>query len=151
MLILASALVAVAGASTESAARAQTATVPSPKAVIYPGDVIGENVLVDLPEDDLGSGGPFVRARPEVVGKMARRTLLPGRAIPLAAIGNPRLVRNGAAVRVVYRDGALTIAVAGEALQDGGVGDFVKLRNADSGVTVSGQVQPDGSVQVDGG
>jgi len=60
-------------------------------------------------------------------------------------------VRNGAAVRIEYRDGALTIAVAGEALQDGGVGDFVKLRNADSGVTVSGQVQADGTVQVSGG
>ena len=134
-----------------SAARAQSATVPSPKAVIYPGDVIGADNVVDMPDDDLGLGGPFVRTRPEVVGKMARRTLLPGRAIPVAALGNPRLVRNGGAVRIVYQDGVLTIGVAGEALQDGGVGDVVKLRNADSGVTVSGQVQPDGSVRVDGG
>ena len=35
----------------------------------------------------------------------------------------------------------------GAALQDGSIGDVVRVRNSDSGVTVSGAVQPDGSVQ----
>jgi flagellar basal body P-ring formation protein FlgA len=39
----------------------------------------------------------------------------------------------------------------GSALQDGSIGDIVRVRNDDSGVTVSGAVQPDGSVQVSGG
>jgi flagella basal body P-ring formation protein FlgA len=36
-------------------------------------------------------------------------------------------------------------------LQDGAVGDVIKVRNSDSGVTVSGAVQPDGTVRVSGG
>jgi len=36
-------------------------------------------------------------------------------------------------------------------LQDGSIGDIVKVRNSDSGVTVSGAVQPDGTVSVSGG
>ena len=37
----------------------------------------------------------------------------------------------------------------GAALQDGSIGDVVRVRNSDSGVTVSGAVQPDGSVKVE--
>ena len=36
-------------------------------------------------------------------------------------------------------------------MQDGSIGDVVRVRNSDSGVTVSGAVQPDGSVKVGGG
>jgi flagella basal body P-ring formation protein FlgA len=82
---------------------------------------------------------------------MARRTLLPGHAIPLRAIDNPRLVRSGGEVQLVFIEGGLTIVTTGAALQDGAIGDVVKIRNDDSGVTVSGAVQPDGTVRVNGG
>ena len=61
------------------------------------------------------------------------------------------VVANGAEVRLVYVDGGLVIVTTGAALQDGGVGEVIKIRNSDSGVTVSGQVQADGTVQVSGG
>jgi flagella basal body P-ring formation protein FlgA len=86
-----------------------------------------------------------------VIGKMARRTLLPGTAIPLAGIDVPRLVVNGAQVTLVYIDGGLSISAVGMALQDGAAGDAVKVRNDDSGVTITGVVQPDGAVRVSGG
>ena len=62
-----------------------------------------------------------------------------------------KLVANGAEVKLVYVEGGLLIFTTGAALQDGATGDFVKVRNSDSGVTVSGAVQPDGSVRVSGG
>ena len=98
----------------------------------------------------LGSG-PFVRSRTALVGKMARLTLLPGRAIPFAAVGNPRLVVNGGEVTLIYAEGGLVIVTNGAAMQDGTLGDLIKVRNSDSGVTVSGVVQADGSVRVSGG
>jgi flagella basal body P-ring formation protein FlgA len=130
---------------------AQTSAVPSAKAVIYPGDVITDAMLVDAPAPVDGPGGPFATSRSELIGRMSRRTLLPGRAIPLRAIDNPRVVRSGAEVQMVYVEGGLTIVTTGAALQDGAVGDIVKIRNDDSGVTVSGAVQPDGTVRVNGG
>jgi flagella basal body P-ring formation protein FlgA len=39
----------------------------------------------------------------------------------------------------------------GAAMQDGSIGDIVRVRNSDSGVTVSGAVQADGTVSVGGG
>jgi flagella basal body P-ring formation protein FlgA len=77
--------------------------------------------------------------------------LLPGRSIPISALTPPRLVRAGAAVKMLYIDGPLSIMAAGSALQDGTVGQMVKVRNDDSGVTVSGRVRGDGTVLVSGG
>lgn len=129
----------------------QASVAPSPKMVIYPGDVIAEDMLADASLDSAGVGGPFALSRSQVIGKMARLTLLPGRPIPLRAVDNPRAVRNGAEVKLLYVDGGLTIVTTGSAMQDGAVGEVIRIRNVDSGVTVSGQVQADGTVRVNGG
>jgi flagellar basal body P-ring formation protein FlgA len=124
---------------------------PTPRIVIYPGDIIQNDMLSDLPANTARGVGPFAETRSAVIGKMARRTLLPGGAIPLAAVDIPRLVVNGAEVSLVFVEGGLLISTVGMALQDGATGDFVKVRNDDSGVTVTGVVQPDGAVRVSGG
>ena len=130
---------------------AQEALVPTPKAVIYPGDIILDEMLADVPNPARDGSGPFVNSRSLIVGKAARLTLLPGHAIPFSGISNRKLVSNGAEVRLVFSEGDLVITTTGSALQDGSIGDIVKVRNDDSGVTVTGAVQPDGSVQVSGG
>jgi len=133
-------------------ANGQVAGAPTPKAVIYPGEVIRDDMLNDAtPELARDANGPFVESRAMVVGKVARLTLLPGHAIPFAGVSNRKLVANGAEVRLIYAEGGLTIVTTGAALQDGSSGDMVRVRNSDSGVTVSGIVQPDGSVSVGGG
>ena len=130
---------------------AQEALVPTPKAVIYPGDVILDEMLVDVPNAARDGSGPFVDSRSLIVGKAARLTLLPGHAIPFSGVSNRKLVSNGAEVKLVFSEGDLVIMTTGSALQDGSIGDIVRVRNDDSGVTVSGAVQSDGSVQVSGG
>jgi flagellar basal body P-ring formation protein FlgA len=132
-------------------AAAQEAHVPTPKAVIYPGDLILDEMLVDVPNAARDGSGPFVDSRLLIVGRVARLTLLPGHAIPFSGISNRKLVSNGAEVKLVFSEGDLLIMTTGAALQDGSIGDIVRVRNNDSGVTVSGAVQPDGSVQVSGG
>lgn len=145
MIRLLAALVALAGAP---AAMAQQ-MLPSPAMVIYPGDIISDSMLVDVDSRDLArGGGPAIEKRAELIGKAARRTLLPGAAISPAFVESPRAVANGASVRVIYQDGGLTIAASASAMQSGAVGDTVKLRSADSGLTISGVIQPDGSVRV---
>ena len=49
---------------------------------------------------------------------------------------------------MIFEDGGLNITAYGAALQPGVAGDFVSVRNVESGVTVSGTVAPDGSVHV---
>ncbi len=130
---------------------AQEALVPTPKAVIYPGDIILDEMLADVASAARDGSGPFVDSRSLIVGKVARLTLLPGHAIPFSGVSNRKLVSNGAEVKLVFSEGDLLIMTTGSALQDGSIGDIVKVRNDDSGVTVSGAVQPDGTVRVSGG
>ena len=47
---------------------AQEALVPTPKAVIYPGDVILDEMLVDVPKVARDGSGPFVDSRSLIVG-----------------------------------------------------------------------------------
>ena len=143
---LLAALVALAGAATVATAQQM---LPSPAMVIYPGEIISDTMLVDVDSRDLArGGGPAVERRADLIGKAARRTLLPGAPISPAFVESPRAVANGATVRVIYQDDGLTIAASASAMQSGAVGDSIKLRSADSGLTITGAIQPDGSVRV---
>jgi flagella basal body P-ring formation protein FlgA len=111
--------------------------------------MIRDNILVDrevaLPTAAVGS---VIDNRAALVGKVARRTLLPGKAIPVIGVADPKVVLNGSQVRVVFEEGGLTISTYATALQAGGVGDVIKLRNPESGLILSGMVQADGSVRI---
>ncbi len=140
--------VAFPGASCADEAHA----LPVPALTIYPGDVIKDEWLS---EREFGPASPargkIVLQRESIVGKIARRTLLPGAPIPSNAVSEPKMIVNGAKVRIVFEEGALTIATYAAALQDGVVGEIISLRNLETGLTVSGVVQSDGSVRMSGG
>lgn len=131
---------------------AEPTEVPSPKSVIYPGEIIRDDMLISIPADDLDVAiAPVAEARRAIIGKSARRTLLPGEPIGPSDVGSPRVVTNGAEITLVYVEDGLTISTSASALQDGTAGEVIRVRNNDSGVIISGVVQPDGSVRVFGG
>jgi flagellar basal body P-ring formation protein FlgA len=132
-------------------ARGEETLAPSPKAIIYPGEIITEDMLTNAPLAAPAYSGPLAMSPGDIVGMAAARTLLPGQSIPMASVAPPRALRAGAPVKMIYVDGGLTITASGSALQDGAVGQLVKVRNDDSGVTVSGKLRGDGSVLVNGG
>ena len=122
---------------------------PSPAMVIYPGDIISEAMLVDVDVRDLArAGGAVIDHRSALIGRAARRTLLPGAAISPAWVEAPRAVSHGATVKIVFEEGGLSIASSASALQAGAVGDTIRLRNPESGIIIAGAIQPDGSVRV---
>ncbi len=148
-LLLALAMISAAPALAQDVTG--SLSTPTPKSVIYPGDIIRDDMLVETTGAVRDAGGPYIESRSLIVGKAARLTLLPGHAIPYDGVSNRKLVAIGREVTLVYSDGGLTIVTTGDALQDGSIGDLVRVRNSDSGVTVSGAVQADGTVKVGGG
>jgi len=131
-------------------ALAQSHGLPVPAQVIYPGDRIVDAMLVDSP--DFAAPQPnALSERAEIVGKAARRTLLPGRPIPPGAVEEARVVSVGGLVSLVYEADGIAIATTGQAMQNGFAGQAVQARNLDSGVVVIGVVQPDGSIRLKGG
>jgi flagella basal body P-ring formation protein FlgA len=125
---------------------------PVPVTTIYPGDLIKDEMLIDRAfAPNMQGAAAFVGERLAVVGRTARRTLVPGQLIPNNAIEDLKAVNRGSVVKVVIEDGSLTIVTYGSSLQSGSPGALIQLRNLDTGVTIRGIVQPDGSVRIQNG
>jgi len=139
------------GQSANQIAAGQTVgeAVLIPNRVIYPGETIEFASLkqVTLIPGKHKPDGMATRSE-ELQGKVAKRTLLPGRYIPVTAIRDAWLVEQGASVQVYFSAGALTISAAGVTLQPGAAGDQIKVRNTDSGKIISGTVMADGTIKV---
>ncbi|MBB4005035.1 MAG: flagellar basal body P-ring formation chaperone FlgA [Aurantimonas endophytica] len=124
---------------------------PVPTAVVYPGQNVFERGLerkAYIVKDE--KMALYVADEAMLEGRVARRTLLPGRPILLSDLKLADLVSAGAAVTLVYEADGLTITGLGTALQSAPAGQIVRVRNADSGVIVSGVVAPDGSIRIRG-
>jgi flagella basal body P-ring formation protein FlgA len=135
--------------ANQAAGQAVSEVVLIPNRVIYPGETIE---LAALKQVTLLPGkhkpDAVATVAEELQGKVAKRTLLPSRYIPAAAIRDAWLVEQGAAVQIYFTAGALTISASGVTLQPGAAGDLVKVRNVDSGKIISGTVMADGTIRV---
>lgn len=127
-------------------ANAQETAIVSTR-IIYPGQVVSGEALQEVALN-WHPTAPIVRAPEEIEGKVARRTLLPGRLIPTGSVREPYLVETGSPVTVMFVEGGLTISTKAVALQSGAAGDMIRLRNMDSGVVLSGIVLADGTVRI---
>ena len=117
--------------------------------VIYPGQTVEASALEEIAlRKAPRTSAAYAVAVEDLEGKVARRTLLPGKLVPLSSVREAYLVERGASVQVVFTAGALTISATAVTLEPGSAGDMVKLRNLDSGKVISGVVMADGTVRV---
>lgn len=136
-----------AGAGERAAVR-----FPVPAIPVTAGDTIADDMLT---ERELIANDAAVRThhtqRAAIVGKVARRSLPAGMAIPLNALREIHLFKEGERVVMEFQSGGLSIRGTGIALQPGVAGQPARIRNLDTGVIVTGTVRADGSVEVGGG
>ncbi|MCV2887462.1 flagellar basal body P-ring formation chaperone FlgA [Ruegeria aquimaris] len=108
------------------------------KAIIGPEDLVLKSVEM-----------AGVYADPsEVIGQEARVALYPGRPIRYDDIGPPAIVDRNDLVTLYFDRGSLVISTEGRALGRGAAGDVIRVMNLSSRTTVSGQIRPDGSIEV---
>ena len=132
-----------------SAARADRIAFIVPSQIIYPGQTIGNSGLQEKFFTIRASAAAnYVLNTDQLVGKVARRTLLPGKPILVNSVNEPDLIQRGVPVSLIYNAGSLIISTKGVSMEPGHAGDFIKVRNIDSGIIVSGTVLADGTVQV---
>lgn len=146
------AIVLLASALGGRAVADDTVRFPVPATVIYPGDVIKDEMIIDraVPPNMPGAQA-FISDRALAVGHIARRTLASGQLIPINALEEQKLVTRGNVVKVIVEDGSLSIVTYASSLQSGSRGALIQLRNLDTGVIIRGIVQPDGSVRIQNG
>ena len=124
---------------------------PVPTVTIMQGDVLAEELVGEerfVVNDKVLRN--YFTSRDAVLGKVARRVLPKGHAIPINALRDPFLFKEGERVILVFTTGGLSIEASGVALQPGALGSQVNVRNVDTGVVIRGLVQSNGSVQVGG-
>ncbi|OCW56193.1 flagellar basal body P-ring formation chaperone FlgA [Hoeflea olei] len=143
---LAFVLAGVLGAAAPAQAGQGTAVVP--ERTIYPGEAIDASLVREVPVTNPNLAAGYAEVTAEVLGKVTTRTLLPGRTIPVGVLRDAWAVERGATVRLVFSGGGLTITAEGTPLKNGAIGDFVPVRNIESGVIINGTVMDDGSIRV---
>jgi flagella basal body P-ring formation protein FlgA len=148
-IVAAFALAPVALGDRAAAQQGDYERLPVPSVTIYPGDPITDAMIIEqhfLP----GTRQLYsvIDARSALVGKVARRTLLPGRLIPTNAVSEPELVTRGSLTKAVFKDAGLTMTTVVLPLESGSLGQLVQVRNVDSKQVIAGTVQADGTVRV---
>jgi flagella basal body P-ring formation protein FlgA len=122
---------------------------PVPSVTVRAGEVIKDEMITERAfAANLLGVALFIDVRQSVVGRMARRSLLPGQPIPTNAVDEPWAVARGAIVKVIVEDSGLSIVTYGSAMQSGAAGTLIPVRNTDTGVIIRGIVQPDGTIKV---
>jgi flagellar basal body P-ring formation protein FlgA len=134
-----------------ASALADMRDIPVPVAVIYSGDQILQGNLVDkqfsVPE---AAAGNYVLQRQQTEGLYAKRTLLPGKPIPLSYLKRKDSVVQGVLTKATFEKNGLVISTFLLPLQSGSEGEFIDARNPEYGRTIKALVKPDGSLQVGG-
>lgn len=111
------------------------------KGVIITEDMITEKVI----ENDV----PYsIVSREEIIGKITTRAIYPGQIITSSYIAEEPLVKKNQEVEVIRRIDNLTITTVFIALQDGYLGQTIRLRNPISFKEVLGTVTGRGKVEV---
>jgi flagella basal body P-ring formation protein FlgA len=90
----------------------------------------------------------YVRDYAEAIGMTAKRVLLPGDLLNRNWVTGVCLVRHGEVVRLLAQKEGINISVLARALQDGKLGDQIKVRNIDSDRALTAVVIGRGEVRV---
>lgn len=125
---------------------------PVPVVTIYTGDTITDALIEERRfPTTVRIRQAVVEGRGPLIGKVARRTLLAGKPIPVNAVTEPMLVTRGVPAQAVFRSGGIFITTVALPVRSGSLGEYVQMRNMDSGQMIAGIVQADGTVLVGGG
>lgn len=136
MIALALFLVALAGPAAADAVFAAR-TMPA-GTIISAGDLRTENTTID-----------GVLAQPsDAVGLQTVVTIYSGRPVRLSDLAAAKIVQRNQIITLVYSNGGLSIVTEGRALEDGGIGDQVRVMNISSRTTVSARIDPNGMARV---
>jgi flagella basal body P-ring formation protein FlgA len=125
--------------------------IPVPAAVVYAGDQIVQGMLIDKPFSVPDAAAKnYVLQRRQIEGLYAKRTLLPGKPIPLAYVKLRDSVVQGVLTKATFEMNGLVISTFLIPLQSGVAGELIDARNPEYGRTIKALVKSDGSLQVGG-
>jgi len=112
------------------------------------GEMIGAGDLQWVSLRDSKVAGTTVQRPDEMIGRVARRNLAPGVPVNAGDLKRPTVVGKGAAVTLILQAPNMQLTARGRALDEGAVGETVRVTNLQSRTVVVGVVTPAGHVSV---
>ncbi|MFA5119712.1 flagellar basal body P-ring formation chaperone FlgA [Zavarzinia sp.] len=131
----------------EAAPAAVTATIPVLDHDLAPGDVLRAEDLVDQPVQGALPGNIATDAD-QLVGLAARKPLRAGRPIALSEVRPPVLVGKGSLVTLRVSLPGIELATTAKAIEQGAMGDAIRVMNLTSNRIVQAVVTGTGEAQV---
>ncbi len=136
---------APASAAASSAGSLNTSAAPKtvvvPKRLIQRGTVIEADMLEEVSQQGGNTDSSLLQSTKDALAAEAVRDLSAGQALRVSDIRRAILVKQGQLVTMTVGDkSGFLITVRVEALQDGRMGEQVKLKNTESGRQISGIV-----------
>lgn len=114
------------------------------------GDVIRQNDIAWREVSDNKLRGNYVTSADDLVGMAAKRNISPNAPIAGTDLAHPIVVDKGKAVQMVYMIPGLTLIAVGKAIEDGSMGDVIRIMNTQSKTIVQATVMAPNTVRVDG-
>lgn len=125
-----------------------TVTVPAlvPVRRLSPGEIITEAdlALSDVPLASLPENA--LRSSSDLIGKEVQRTLSAGRPVLATAVREPRAIKRGDQVVIGYAHAGIALTAKGKALQDGILGQEIRVVNLSSNRTITAVAAAPGEV-----
>jgi flagella basal body P-ring formation protein FlgA len=112
------------------------------------GDLISKTDLVLLEADLAKLRGQYFQDPDDVVGHRLKRSVAANLPLKPSMIDAQRLVKRGADVTIVADTGTIEVRMRGKALDQGGRGDRIQVKNKRSGRVITATVVERGIVRI---
>ncbi len=123
--------------------------VPTVKSTLTRGTIVSIHDLSFIEMKSIDIRGDIVINPDQIVGRSARQNLTPGRLIRLSDTEIPVSIKRGQKINLVYKAGQLELTAIGRAMEDGRVGDHIRVTNGSSKNPLQGTVLANNNVEMD--
>lgn len=126
----------------------RTTSVPTLARTIRSGDIIQPSDIswISIPEGQVGRN--MIRNSDKLIGMTPRSQIKQGSPIRLSEVNRPVLVERGSLVKINFNTDKISLSTLGKALEKGGMGDVIQVKNNASQKIVSAIVLGPNVVQV---
>lgn len=117
---------------------------------IEPGEIVTESDLKEISVARSLVNENVLVSLEDIVGMEARRPLMQDRPVLARSLAAPRAVEKGKSVTIMLSEGGLTLTAPGKAMEDGGIGDLIRVINTHSTKIIHAEIVGNGQVRAVG-
>lgn len=122
--------------------------VPSLARRLYRGDMIKNDDLEWIAITERKAKPGTIISKNDLIGRILNRRISAGRPMRDRDISMPHIIDKGNLVQMIYRKDNMELKTNGRALDDGSIGQVIRIKNEKSGSIIQARVEPSGNVLV---